>query len=1256
MNNKKLLIWVLLLVSLSSVAYSASDYYDKLIFAYTFNESSGILNDYFSNATVPNYYGSTVGADVQYSQTGGNIQGNAILNTVDHVAGGVGHFRGNLSWCEYHKTAHNWTIAFRVGVHSQNTEATDDLYGLDGGSHDIYVDPPNVGVGYLPAGSTANLIKVSTTPNMFWYIMTHNETADGGATVLYLNETKIDSVAETGAWELTCDGSANAFGGWYGNDILFGWFDELYYWNRTFNSTDINDFFHNSSGALTNGTFYPFTTVGGAAAISGDILVNITHPLQNQYLNTNFTINATVNITVDVCNINDTRWNWTSHNASNTTWIFTNTSLLADDFYSINITCVNRTSGLNGSATRDFTIDRIVPNINFSFPTTISGSYAQDWITANATSNDTNLNITTIYLYNSAGLVNITNSSNITTFINFTSLPYGTYYLNASAKDTVGYMNWTEVRTIILAEFPVSVNITYPYNNSRYSTTSLGLNWTVTNVTGLNWCGYSLDGAANDTSIYNPNINTTMTTLTDGTHNVSVYCNDTSGNIGVSSVNFTVDTSAPTMTINNGTNGNFFRPDNRTTLSNTSAQSVTFNITFNDALALYGFEVNMSNSSGNHIFNFTNISLSGNEYNWTHTIDLSHTKGGNMTVNITVWDGHTATKIKDMDVKKGLNYLQFDKKIKITAEGSWIADTVKSRDRYSFEFDYPPLITSDNKIFYVESDSKLDYISNSVFNAHFVDWENKKWIDFNGTGGKAKVTKITDYKYMVEINAEGNSVIFNSIGGLNSRSEVYEFIIDNTPPVLTWVTPIVTTDIPANDSLVVKINVIDGYRNLTQFYVYNSTRNLVNNTNMAQAGGGSYTYNVTFYNLTDETYYINATHRDYYNNTGYSSTITLSDNFLDNCSVAEMHSINFSIVNATDNKYLEGVSEFLFAYNRTDGSGENVYKNYSIQMSHGNFSFCISPNETSFTSDISISYVISPISYTYFTSAIQLTNVSQLINLYTQDDPTRVTFRVTDYDETPVEGAYIKVLKWDIGDNSFKTTEILKTDSQGYALGNIILYTIWYKFIVDYEGVTYLITEPEKIFETTRNFRINFETDWYDTYDTSTGISTSLVFNNITNNFKYEWNTHTGAAREGCLKVVRRNITKDTLMVDNCTSSTAGERIYTIDDITATYMATGYLNFNSKPRTIVTNVLDYIGKSAWKIYDTTGGKKLGIFSGFMITLSLAFIGIWSPISSVVLLLLGIIVSSLLGLYQIALGATIILIVMGGLLLWKLSKR
>ncbi len=101
--------------------------------------------------------------------------------------------------------------------------------------------------------------------------------------------------------------------------------------------------------------------------------------------------------------------------------------------------------------------DTTPPSINFTAPTTQSGGYLQNWISANVTATDSNLDAITVYLYNTTGLVQSNSSSASPLFINFTNLQGGTYYLNASANDTRGNLNNTETRTITLGCNPPNI-------------------------------------------------------------------------------------------------------------------------------------------------------------------------------------------------------------------------------------------------------------------------------------------------------------------------------------------------------------------------------------------------------------------------------------------------------------------------------------------------------------------------------------------------------------------------------------------------------------------------------------------------------------------------------------------------------------------------------------------------------------------------------------------------------------------------------
>ena len=107
---------------------------------------------------------------------------------------------------------------------------------------------------------------------------------------------------------------------------------------------------------------------------------------------------------------------------------------------------------------------------------------------------------------------------------------------------------------------PPSITIISP-QNTTYAISSVPLTFFLNESTS--WIGYSLDNKANVTVAGN----TTLTSLSDGCHNVVVYANDTFGNMGSSrKIYFTVDTTPPQIRI--------ISPENKTYV--TSYVSLTF--------------------------------------------------------------------------------------------------------------------------------------------------------------------------------------------------------------------------------------------------------------------------------------------------------------------------------------------------------------------------------------------------------------------------------------------------------------------------------------------------------------------------------------------------------------------------------------------------------------------------------------------------------------------------------------------------------
>jgi hypothetical protein len=99
---------------------------------------------------------------------------------------------------------------------------------------------------------------------------------------------------------------------------------------------------------------------------------------------------------------------------------------------------------------------------------------------------------------------------------------------------------------------PPLITLLSPLNTS-YSVTGVWLNFT-TNVT-LEWVGYSLDGAANVTITDN----VLLSSLSEGSHSITIYGRDIHGTIGSSSTHwFTIDASAPIITITSPQNKTYY--------------------------------------------------------------------------------------------------------------------------------------------------------------------------------------------------------------------------------------------------------------------------------------------------------------------------------------------------------------------------------------------------------------------------------------------------------------------------------------------------------------------------------------------------------------------------------------------------------------------------------------------------------------------------------------------------------------------------
>lgn len=188
---------------------------------------------------------------------------------------------------------------------------------------------------------------------------------------------------------------------------------------------------------------------------------------------------------------------------------------------------------------------------------------------------------------------NVTITGNTT----LTGLSDGSHNVVVYSNDTVGNMAASSVVFFSVDTTPPLVTVLSPENRT-YATRDVVLMFTVNESTS--WSGYSLDGWANVTVAGN----TTITALSEGTHSLVVYANDTVGNSGSSvTAVFLVDVTPPNITqVTQSPLENSVFPEDNVTVTvimtdNMSAiKSVILNYTYTDGSGSRNMTIIMTNA------------------------------------------------------------------------------------------------------------------------------------------------------------------------------------------------------------------------------------------------------------------------------------------------------------------------------------------------------------------------------------------------------------------------------------------------------------------------------------------------------------------------------------------------------------------------------------------------------------------------------------------------------------------------------------
>lgn len=208
----------------------------------------------------------------------------------------------------------------------------------------------------------------------------------------------------------------------------------------------------------------------------------------------------------------------------------------------------------------------------------------------------------------------------------------GEYNITFIANDSLNNINSTE-KTFFIANDVTApiIKIIHP-QNTTYTTTSLQINFTISDA-NLNSCWYTDNNGQTNTTL--ANCQNISYTAQQGSTAIKIYANDTSNNINSSSVTFFTDSIAPLITFAAPTELNNSLLSRRNVIINVTSIDVNLaNITIfllNSTLSI----INQTTTANNNFINITNLADGTYHFNATAADNLNN-KNSTETRTITI--------------------------------------------------------------------------------------------------------------------------------------------------------------------------------------------------------------------------------------------------------------------------------------------------------------------------------------------------------------------------------------------------------------------------------------------------------------------------------------------------------------------------------------------------------------------------------------------------------------------------------------------
>lgn len=371
---------------------------------------------------------------------------------------------------------------------------------------------------------------------------------------------------------------------------------------------------------------------------------------------------------------------------------------------------------------------------------------------------------------------------------------------------------------------------------------------------------------------------------------------------------------------------------------------------------------------------------------------------------------------------------------------------------------------------------------------------------------------------------------------------------------------------------------------------------------------------------------------------------------LHDCSVAGYPvALRFDMKNETE---LEDVSA---SFETTITTNESA--NYSFVFSPAtSHSICIYPETiNNLTANATIEYYADDYRRrTYYLYNAVITNVTQNISLYliTEGEGNRITFTIKDAEGNLEEDVYVKVQRYYVGNNSYRTVTIGKSDYIGQFITYLEMYDVWYKFILEQHGSVVQVINPMRISATDMTLMIEAVgvMEWFKYTDK---ISYNCYYNNVTENLVCSATDTSGHMSMFCLNITEIAPQNQTVICTTCDTSSSVTLSCNIGNATGRiihYSLMAKTNFNP-----IDWVLVFSGLLQYGMIVSTVFGLSGVFMSFLVIGSITFTGLWRPDVAIVLTITSVILMSIFNLIALEWGVLMSIVTLGGIIIYVLRS-